>query len=504
MKTPNGGHPGLKFTRPYSNVCILGGESASIGEWESPRDEETVYVNVDEVQRTLGREYGSKHTEQLNEQAEIPVAIDDSNVMSSSEMDNGSVEMDAIDKDQAEYMNIEELLSKRGSHQRQGNCLHTSDAATGGGGQEDVVSSTTNTPQDVDVFATDEYIDMKTKRLLFSDKEPLDSEKTSKPTIQSSIKSCLMQNKELYELSKLPDFEMKLESLISDITEVCQRAINEKDVVERPHENDDSEKETGYLEMVHSQPHYEVEGDENLKVEGGSVDNAQNSNDVNIDTVLEKKSCKTDDEHYDYAYGTRQSIRTKILRSNESLTESNKKSTASFRCNDSFRNNHRMPQDKETSEMSDVNTRNMLDGSMADKDTDSNVDADSIYSYSYAYSERVTFLEEVFRTNARDTTTTITESRSHYPLETVTKESNKLLQWAVESGIRRIKKAKFSAEDDKVFINSYEDIDTIPITIESSGYSFCDNLKLKLIVGCLFILPILILVFLIIIYPNLG
>ena len=536
-----GGYPGPKLTRPYADVCIIEGERALKGEWESPRDatlEETGYVNVDKVQMTISRKPGSKHIGQSGEQAEIALAIDDLNVISWSEMDNGRIEMDAIVEDEAEYVNMNESLSKSdsqyqnttqitedrsdtsnakddsGEYQRlQGNCIYTLDAAIEEGIQEDCISSKINTPLDVDASAVDEYIDMKMKRQSVGDKQPLDSEQKPKPTIQASIKSCLMKNKEFYELSKLPGYEMKLESLISDITEVCQQAINEKDVVGTSHENDDHEAETEnlehhYLEMLYSQPHYVVEDDENLSVGGGSVDVTQNCTEVTFEAFLENKSYKVDHQDYDYAYNTKQSIHSNIVRSNESLTESNEKDIASFRCSNSSQKNHRAPENRE---MSEVNKRNRMDGSMASQTTDSNTDADGGCSYSYAYSERLTFLDEVFRMNARDATATITESQSHYsedesylcPLETVTKKSEKLLQWAVESGIRRVRKSKYSAEDDKIFINSYEDIDTIPITNESSGYSFCDNLKLKLIVGCLFILSILIAVFLIIIYPKL-
>ena len=355
------------------------------------------------------------------------------------------------------------------------------DASTEVGSQKVALSWRTNTTLDVDACSIDEYIDMKIQRLSLGDTQSQEAEKILKSTIKTIIKSSLMKNKQLYELSKVPNCELELESFISDIADACLRASKEKDIRKSSHENDINVVDTGNVEngdvtatnsRVES-PEHVVESNiaRNRILGGAPLQMMQNGGKGTTKTFAENKASKSEDRVYDYAYATRKSINTKFHQSNQSNAGSSTKNNISSLPNESPQKDQRGA----------VNVKKRLHSSTTRQVTDERID-DIDKNNSYSNSERVTSPKKAIGLNPIDEA--IKESQS---IENETREqescievknivSNKLLQWAVESGHRRVNKSAYKAADDKVYIKSYDEIDNLPtaVTYQSSGFS-CSN-----------------------------
>ena len=360
------------------------------------------------------------------------------------------------------------------------------DASTEVGSQKVALSWGTNTTLDIDACSIDEYIDMKIQRLYLGDTQSQEAEKILKSTIKTIIKSSLMKNKQLYELFKVPNCELELESFISDIADACLRASKEKDIRKSSHENDINVVDTGNVEngdatatnsRVES-PEHVVESNiaRNRILGGAHLQIMQNGGKGTTKTFAENKASKSEDRVYDYAYATRKSANTKFHQSNQSNASSSTKNNISSLPNESPQKDQR----------SAVNVKKRLHSSTTRQVTDERID-DIDKNNLYSNSERVTSPKKAIGLNPIDEA--IKESQSienetikqESCIEIKNIESNKLLQWAVESGHRRVNKSVYKAADDKVYINSYDEIDNLPAAVrtQSSGFSCSNSMKLK-------------------------
>jgi len=368
------------------------------------------------------------------------------------------------------------------------------DVLTDGGSQKVALSWGTNTHLDFDACSIDEYIDMKIQRLSSGDTQSQDAEKILKSTIKAGIKSSLMKNKQLYDFIKVPHCEIELESFITDIADVCLRASKEKDIIKRSRENDINAVDIGNVEngdgtatksRIESPDHVLETNFARSRIVGRApLPIMQNAGEETTKTIANNKSSESEDRVYDYAYATRQNRNTKSRQGNQSHVESTKKRNTSTSRNESLQKNQ--------GDVVDVKRR--LHGSTTSQATDGSKD-DIDINNSYSNNERVISQKEAIELNA--TEEAIRESQSienettkqGSSIETRNIELNKLLQWAVESGHRRINKSAYNAADDKIYINSYDEIDSLPtaVTNQNSGFSFSNSMKLKSSIICLVI-----------------
>ena len=360
-----------------------------------------------------------------------------------------------------------------------------------------------------------------------------EKETTLKSHVKDEVMLCLTQNEKISELIKLANCEGGMQSLVSEITDVCLRVSLESSLngAEKLDEKGfgakiAEEKNTLCKETdpLSSPPGKDMQ----LRAEFPSKGIDSNLSKKNFPrkactgcmhhTGVANKSVGRNindgyDDDYDYAYATRQCSPCKQLSNKESqvmvATDNKTLDENPFHRRENLqkRPEKKRPDTNHTGGNDETKLETRLQGFVSNQTTDRT-------SYVSMHYGTQTISKELCQSNATDTSKTSTPEQP-YPIEddTLTAESScevkksgssTLMNWALEHGLRRVQKSKYNAKDDKVYVHSYDEIDSVlmPKVNTNSRCTFRHNLKLKCSICFLVIVVIATVTFLLIFIPK--
>ena len=352
---------------------------------------------------------------------------------------------------------------------------------------------------------------------------PIDVTETTS-NIKGRIVSCLMKNLEANELIEFISDDEKAQSLLLDITNVCLRAnkesnttrgecsadtfeISGKKDLREVHKED--ERNTDPMD-IYTLPEQDVKP--RVEIPGIASMGCTKDTDRMNKTVEKDIRQRKNGSEYDYAYVTRQCNQLKISKDKNSHmvdTTSMQSHINSIQCCKEPQKERipQIPRSEGAIELASQNGKNetTLKRGLHCSTSDQIASGASCGSVTSEHGTRSEGIDKaVGRTHhAADvpvagTKPLSTKTDGHNKVDT--NGSDKLINWALQNGFRRVTKAKYNAKADKIYVHSYAEVDDIAVTTtnEHSGFSCNNNLKLKSSIGFLIFITVVSLIFLLV------